>query len=821
MLYWKEKWLSYWFCHHSRPLSDTEARCFSLLLSEPRDRIDALLNTLIEQARRNSYATPKPTLNLTCDHEPHNQLAIQVQASNGTSFPGHDMSGRYSSSDYTRHDPTTRTSLDLHHEPSNDVGYPESSYQGKGRQPIDQINQPSIRSNSNNGKDTARSFVPLHSDASNTPLQYGPSAHTTLNVQKTVMLRPTEALRQLARSIILNSVQTGCKSNGHRTNQSGPYACTLGCGYRSKRHKDLIRHEQIVYPQQFWFCFMCGDPAKPTAKHVYTRDDKIHHHIKTFHRGVLAAKQCEVTGVRSLFPEQCAICLHHPQSWDERCKHVRWHHESGHVFPPPIPRQSNGEGSQHPFREGDSDSDDEDNDDDSGDHQSEEESDEAHGPDGDPSFDSPHGDQDQDNYASQDTSGDFSELFDFSGWASSGTWGFAQRRHVNRVLGTLQGRHSLVGSSAVQKRVGRVYHSGATTRLRRRVKVLRGQWRKERPTTTMVAEHIECLDAIDPMNPIGPDCHDHPTSSKELEARAPQQAKGTVPCPPGSLQDMTKTRICGTNPKNTESQNSEPYQYQPLDSIRQQIRLLRPRPAALGTSELQFDLHTVDLDSAPKYTALSYCWGDSGLSDYITIDDKILRVRGSSHDAIQAAHRKTFEWLWVDSVCINQHNIQERNEQVSSMARIYRQAAQVIVWLGPDDDRMDETKSLRDLVARNVIWAGTLSTERRHCVEIFQIIKMRHDTSAERTSTTGLGEGMRMSITSGSRRKSVDPALAMSMDRWLATRDDAMTHWPPSRGVATFNRTGTVVKMQSGFDGLANALADFQVTQMVSSLVAC
>jgi hypothetical protein len=42
--------------------------------------------------------------------------------------------------------------------------------------------------------------------------------------------------------------------------------------------------------------------------------------------------------------------------------------------------------------------------------------------------------------------------------------------------------------------------------------------------------------------------------------------------------------------------------------------------------------------------------------------------------------------LWIDAICINQHETQERNHQVSQMGIIFKQAAMVIVWLGDADD---------------------------------------------------------------------------------------------------------------------------------------
>jgi hypothetical protein len=40
-------------------------------------------------------------------------------------------------------------------------------------------------------------------------------------------------------------------------------------------------------------------------------------------------------------------------------------------------------------------------------------------------------------------------------------------------------------------------------------------------------------------------------------------------------------------------------------------------------------------------------------------------------------------WIWIDALCINQRDDEEKNIQVMNMINIYRQASQVLVWFGP------------------------------------------------------------------------------------------------------------------------------------------
>ncbi|KAH7629769.1 heterokaryon incompatibility, partial [Sordaria sp. MPI-SDFR-AT-0083] len=38
--------------------------------------------------------------------------------------------------------------------------------------------------------------------------------------------------------------------------------------------------------------------------------------------------------------------------------------------------------------------------------------------------------------------------------------------------------------------------------------------------------------------------------------------------------------------------------------------------------------------------------------------------------------------IWIDAICINQGDNEEKGHQVQSMAKIYAKASRVIVWLG-------------------------------------------------------------------------------------------------------------------------------------------
>ncbi|KIM94077.1 hypothetical protein OIDMADRAFT_136612, partial [Oidiodendron maius Zn] len=86
------------------------------------------------------------------------------------------------------------------------------------------------------------------------------------------------------------------------------------------------------------------------------------------------------------------------------------------------------------------------------------------------------------------------------------------------------------------------------------------------------------------------------------------------------------------------------------------------------------------------YVALSYVWGGSGAPATIELEGRSFTVTPNLYSALKnLRHRSQNRYLWVDAICINQADMEERNHQVSQMCFIYEQAAAVLMWLGEDE----------------------------------------------------------------------------------------------------------------------------------------
>ena len=129
-----------------------------------------------------------------------------------------------------------------------------------------------------------------------------------------------------------------------------------------------------------------------------------------------------------------------------------------------------------------------------------------------------------------------------------------------------------------------------------------------------------------------------------------------------------------------------------------------------------FETHV--LSEAPKYISVSYTWGPG--ESTVCVDEAVVNKEGvprylqstdayhedddpldfsfeiggrqypvskNVHDflSILLTRVETSERYWIDSLCINQEDVFERNAQVRMMGDIYETAAFVVTWLGRDE----------------------------------------------------------------------------------------------------------------------------------------
>ncbi|KAL9627712.1 MAG: hypothetical protein Q9204_006381 [Flavoplaca sp. TL-2023a] len=128
--------------------------------------------------------------------------------------------------------------------------------------------------------------------------------------------------------------------------------------------------------------------------------------------------------------------------------------------------------------------------------------------------------------------------------------------------------------------------------------------------------------------------------------------------------------------------------YQPLDQDLREIRILTILPGA-RSAPIECTLENAPLFDVDEYEALSYTWGDPKSTTEIFVNGRSFPATLNLAAAlVQLRARHCFR-LWIDAVCIDQNNRQEKGLQVLRMESIYRKANGTIVWLGNQEDDSD------------------------------------------------------------------------------------------------------------------------------------
>jgi hypothetical protein len=137
------------------------------------------------------------------------------------------------------------------------------------------------------------------------------------------------------------------------------------------------------------------------------------------------------------------------------------------------------------------------------------------------------------------------------------------------------------------------------------------------------------------------------------------------------------------------SRSKEVYQYQPLAPEHNEIRLLKiypPHRSRRHGEPIECSILTTSLEDAPSYKALSYTWGTELDIEQIFLDECPFNITSTLQEALLQLRSNRVKIIWIDALCINQTDFEERSEQVSKMRTIYERAEEVLVWLGPSTD---------------------------------------------------------------------------------------------------------------------------------------
>jgi hypothetical protein len=164
------------------------------------------------------------------------------------------------------------------------------------------------------------------------------------------------------------------------------------------------------------------------------------------------------------------------------------------------------------------------------------------------------------------------------------------------------------------------------------------------------------------------------------------------------------------------------------------VRGKRKTNKHLGRDRLSCRIFWTHLNAPTPFKALSYTWGKPSFTQNISVNGKPLYITESLESALQHLRHPTQPiTLWIDQLCIDQSNDDEKAEQVSMMSTIYRAAEEVLVWLGPAADNSDAIMEVWKTVGK---WAedwGMMSYYTKDNLPVLQKIMNRIDPDDAKT----------------------------------------------------------------------------------------
>ena len=149
----------------------------------------------------------------------------------------------------------------------------------------------------------------------------------------------------------------------------------------------------------------------------------------------------------------------------------------------------------------------------------------------------------------------------------------------------------------------------------------------------------------------------------------------------------------------------DPFIYAPLP--KDSIRLLTFSTPSTSPGLPTCTIDTVSLDIPLKFCALSYAWGPPSATEGILCNGLQMKIAANLHEAIKIlfSPQLTLDLpIWIDAICINQKDDEEKSEQVSRMGDVYKMACKVIVWLGPASEESDLAMDSLSWLSRNLSW---------------------------------------------------------------------------------------------------------------------
>lgn len=144
---------------------------------------------------------------------------------------------------------------------------------------------------------------------------------------------------------------------------------------------------------------------------------------------------------------------------------------------------------------------------------------------------------------------------------------------------------------------------------------------------------------------------------------------------------------------------------------------------------MQIRLLDFPIEYPPDYVALSYTWGDAPPRKRVTVTSTYeigyILITASLEHALIALRdsQQLTQAIFVDQICIDQSNLEEKSQQVQHMDKTYVKALRVNVWLGPSTKYSDQYMNFVVDLCRESVFSQLLD------MEVNRVVKLMYATA--------------------------------------------------------------------------------------------
>ncbi|KAI1405985.1 heterokaryon incompatibility protein-domain-containing protein [Hypoxylon fuscum] len=130
------------------------------------------------------------------------------------------------------------------------------------------------------------------------------------------------------------------------------------------------------------------------------------------------------------------------------------------------------------------------------------------------------------------------------------------------------------------------------------------------------------------------------------------------------------------------------------------LDLLPREPNENEQARIRCQTRVLPISSDLDYETVSYVWGDRSNTSLIEVDGNNVAITNNLEAALRRIRLSETRTLWVDQICINQEDDEEKANQIPLMRQLYSNTKQCLIWFGElrSDIQLSDAKAALDVI---------------------------------------------------------------------------------------------------------------------------